>query len=87
MEGQVGKMEAQLRELGLALNAIEAASAIAAPDDARRRTIVDLKVQHRRVEKKLNDLKMSSNHEWGKHKLGLEKAWSELDAAFRRLRK
>lgn len=85
MQAQFVKMEAQLRELGLKLNEIEAATEMTAPYLAYRKAIADLKVLHRRAENKLADLRMAGGGQTGKLEQEVEQGWAELDAAFRQL--
>lgn len=84
---EIEKLEAQLRQLELKLNEIEAATEMTAPYLAYRKSIADLKTQHRRVENKVNDLKMSGGHDSVRIQSELDKAWVDLVKAFQQLKK
>jgi len=87
VESRVGKMEADLRIWGAKIEALIAGAAAAgtgAKIDYRRR-LDDIKTKYQIVEKKLAELKYVSSSRWEMFQDGIEKAWKDLEAAFRKL--
>jgi len=52
----------------------------------RRKRIDDLKAKYQAAQSKLAELKAASGEKWGVLKTGVESAWNELEAAFKKLK-
>jgi hypothetical protein len=87
VEARVGKMEAELRIWSAKLEALIAeadASGTGAKIDYRRR-LEDMKTKYGIVQTRLADVRFVSSSRWETFQGGIEKAWRDLEAAFRRL--
>ena len=87
-QGHVGKMEAQLKHWGAKLDAIVAKAEKAGTQVKieRRKRVDDLKAKYQAAQSKLSELKAAGSGKWEVLKTGVESAWNELEAAFRKLR-
>jgi DNA repair exonuclease SbcCD ATPase subunit len=87
-EGHVGKREAQLKRWGAKLDQLvaKAEKAGAEMKIERRKRIDDLKAKYQAAQSKLAELKAASGEKWGVLKTGVESAWNELEAAFKKLK-
>src|SRR5438477_11715735 len=86
-ESQVGKMEAELRRWGAKLDElIRKADAVGtgAKMDYRER-LEDMKDKYEAARERLDELKVAGTGKWEIFKGGIEDAWNELEAAFRKL--
>ena len=87
-QGHVGKMEAQLKHWGAKLDAIVAKAEKAGTQVKieRRKRVDDLKAKYQAAKSSLNELKAAGAGKWAVLKTGVESAWNELEAAFKKLR-
>ena len=87
-EGHVGKMEAQLRQWGAKLDELvaKAEKAGAAVKIDQRKRIDDLKAKYRVAQSKLCELKAAGSEKWATLKTGVESAWKDLEAAFKKMK-
>ena len=87
MEAYVSKMEKQHIHWAAKFDELvaktEAAGAEAKID--LQKGIADLKVKQVLAQSKLDDLKVAGSENWETIKAGVENAWNELDAAFKKL--
>ena len=89
VEGQVGKLEAELRQWGTRLDNLLAMAEVVgttARIDYRKR-LDDLKAKYDAAEARLIELKTAGSGRWDSYKGGVETAWSELAKAFTKLAK
>lgn len=87
VEANVGKMEVQLKQWGAKLDEL-VAKAEEAGTEAKvdyRKSIDDLKSKHRVAQARLDELRAAGGEKWGAFKIGVESAWTELEAAFKNL--
>ena len=84
----VGKMEAQLKQWGAKLDDL-----VAKADDAGaeakadyHRLVDDLKAKYQVAQSKLDELKAAGSDRAASFKHGMESAWNEVEAAFKKLR-
>jgi hypothetical protein len=87
-ETQVGKMEAQLSHLGAKLDELAAkVGAGSAEVQADCRSSIDeLKAKHMAAHATLEEFKANSSGKWDHFRGGIERAWSELEGAFKSLK-
>ena len=87
MEAQVEKMEKQVKQWGTKLEELAAkvdeAGAEAKAD--REKRISELKAGHKAAMAKLDELKAAGSDKWEIVKGGIESAWKDLEAAFKKL--
>jgi multidrug resistance efflux pump len=87
VEANAGTMEAQLRNWGVKIDKI-VAKVTAAGAEARteyRKRVDDLRAKHAVAQSKFDECKTAGSAKWGLFKTGLEAAWNDLEAAFRKL--
>jgi len=87
VEAHVGKMEAELRRWGATLDELKA-KADAAGTKAKigyRRRLDELQTKYEAAQTKLDELKTAGGGKWETFKGGIETAWNDLRAAFRRI--
>ena len=87
VEAHVGKMEAELRQWGVKLDKL-LAKANAAGTEVKgdyRKGVEDLKGKYKVAQSKFADSKAAGGAKWGILKRGLEAAWNDLEAAFKKL--
>jgi hypothetical protein len=87
-EGHVGKMEAELRQWGAKLDELVAKAEKAGTEmkiDQRKR-IDDLKAKYQVAQSKLGELKAAGSEKWATLKTGVESAWKDLEAAFKKMK-
>ena len=87
VEGDLGSMEAELsrwREKLAELRAKTYAAGSEAKFDYRKR-VDDMGAKYEAAEEKLGELKAAGSAKWEIFRGGIESAWSELEAAYRRL--
>jgi histidinol dehydrogenase len=80
-------MERRLEQFGAKLDRL-VAKAKEAGAEARtdyRKRIDDLKAKYRVSQSKLDDLRAAGSERWDTVKAGVESAWAELEAAFKKL--
>jgi histidinol dehydrogenase len=80
-------METRLEQYGAKLDRL-VAKAKEAGAEARtdyRKRIDDLKAKYRVSQSKLDDLRAAGSERWDTVKAGVESAWAELEAAFKKL--
>lgn len=87
-QGHVGKMETQLKEWGARLDRIVAKTekAGAAVNLERRKCVDELKAKYQAAQAKFGELKAAGSEKWDTLKTGVETAWSDLEAAFKKLK-
>jgi hypothetical protein len=87
IEAHIEKREAQLRQWGVRLDELvaraEEAGAKAKIDHRKR--IDDLKVKYQVARSRLDELRAAGSEKWEIFKNGVERAWSELEVAFKKL--
>ena len=85
-EEHVGKLEARLKQWGAKLDQLvaKAEKAGAEVKIERRKRIDDLKAKVQAAQAKLAELKAAGGEKWEVLKTGVESAWKELEAAFRK---
>jgi hypothetical protein len=81
-------METQLKQWGAKLDQIvaEAEKAGTKVNVGRRKYVDDLKAKYQAAQSKLNELKAAGSGKWEILKTGVESAWNELEAAFKKLK-
>jgi uncharacterized protein YjbJ (UPF0337 family) len=87
VEANVGRMEAQLAQWGSRLDEMVAKAEKMGADvkaDYHKR-LDDLKEKYRATQTKLTDLKNAGFEKWETLENGLEKAWKDLEAAFKKI--
>ncbi|MGB8297814.1 MAG: coiled coil domain-containing protein [Polyangia bacterium] len=84
----VGKMEEQLKHWGAKLDHLVAKVEKAGSDvnSERRKRVDDLKAKYQAAQAKLSEVKAAGGEKWATLKGGVESAWSELEAAFRKMK-
>ncbi|MBK6846705.1 MAG: hypothetical protein IPG96_03845 [Proteobacteria bacterium] len=87
-QAHVGKMEAQLKRWGSQLDGLVAKAHDAGTEakDDYRQAVAELKAKHQAAQAKLDELRTAGTDKWDGFKTGVESAWSELEAAFKKLR-
>ena len=88
VEAHVGKMEAELKSWGAKLDAL-VAQADAAGTEAKidyRRRLEDATASYKVAQSKLHQLQAAGSGKWEAFKTDIESAWSDLEAAFKKLR-
>lgn len=88
MEGNVGRMETQLKHWGAKLDELvaKAEKAGAGMKIDHRKRIDDLKAKYQVAQSRLGELKAAGSEKWEVLKTGVESAWNELEAAFKKLK-
>lgn len=84
-----GKMEAELRQWGVKLDKL-IAKAEAAGTEVKsdyRKGVEDLKGKYKVAQSKFTESKAAGGAKWGILKTGLEAAWNDLEAAFKKMGK
>jgi hypothetical protein len=83
----MGKMEEQMNQWGVKLDALAAKA-----NDAGKKVksdyhlrIEELKAKHLEMQSKLKGLKAEEGGKWDDFKAGLDKSWAELESAFKKL--
>jgi histidinol dehydrogenase len=87
-KAHVGKMEKQLKQWGAKLDELMAEAEKAGTEakvDYRKR-IDELKSKHQAAQLKLDELKAAGSEKWETLKTGVEKAWNDLDVAFKKMK-
>jgi hypothetical protein len=84
---QLGKMEEQLKQWGAKLDSmtekVTAAGAKAKADE--RKVVADLRAKQELAQAKLDELKAAGGDKWDTFKAGVESAYNELEATFKKL--
>ena len=86
-EAHLGTMEAQLKQWGAKLDELGVIGEEAATE-ARvlyRKGVEDLKAKHKVAQSKLAELRAAGSDKWDTLKAGVDSAWSELEAGFKKL--
>jgi len=87
-EADMGKMETELKQWGAKLDElvskIEAESTKVKID--YRKGIEDLRSKYRLTQSKFEEFKTAGSAKWGIFKTGVETAWNDLEASFKKLR-
>jgi hypothetical protein len=85
----VGKMETQLKKWGAQLDLLvaEADQAGTKVQSDYRERIDDLKSKQRVAQSRLDELRTAGNQKWETLRVGVERAWSDLEGAFENLKK
>jgi septation ring formation regulator EzrA len=81
-------METQLKQWGARLDEIVAKvekAGTAVKADHRKR-VDDLKAKYQAAQSRLAEVKAAGGEKWETLKTGVESAWSELEAAFKKLK-
>jgi hypothetical protein len=89
LESNAGRMEAQLRQWGAALDKL-IAKAEAAGTKVKadyRQGVDDLQAKCKIAQSKLDESKAAGSAKWGILKDGLEAAWTDIETAFKKLGK
>jgi TolA-binding protein len=87
MKSYVGKMESQIKQWGIKIDEL-AAKADAAGAEAKsdyHKRIRDMKTKHQAAQAKLDEVKAAGSEKWETIKGGIESAWNELEASFKKL--
>jgi len=84
----VGKMETQLRHWGARLDQVvaKAEKAGAGVNADRQKYVDELKVKYQAAQSKFGEFKTAGNEKWETFKTGVEAAWSDLEAAFKKIK-
>jgi hypothetical protein len=87
VEAQIGRMEAELRRWGAKLHELRTLRDRGSGEANTyfRKRLDDLEAKHEAAQTKLDELKAAGSARWETYKSGIEDAWSELEAAFRKL--
>jgi hypothetical protein len=86
-QDNLGKFETQLKQWGAKLDEF-VAKADRAGTTARidnRKRIDDLRAKCQAAQSRLDELKAAGNDKWETLKIGVERAWSELEIAFKKI--
>ncbi|MGD0836755.1 MAG: hypothetical protein ABSB49_08955 [Polyangia bacterium] len=87
VEANVGRMETELKQWGAKLDKlvakVEAAGTEVKSD--YRQSVEDLRSKYRLTQSKLDELKTAGSAKWGIFKTGVETAWNDLEASFKKL--
>jgi hypothetical protein len=85
----VGKMEAELRQWGVKLDKLMAKAEAAGTEvkSDYRKGVEDLKGKYKVAQSKFTESKAAGGAKWGILKTGLEAAWNDLEAAFKKMGK
>lgn len=88
LNAQVGRLETELKQWGAKLDALVASAAKAGAETkvSYRTRIDELKVKYQTAHSKLDDLRYVRAENWSIVKAGVEKAWMELEVAFKKLK-
>jgi len=87
MEAREGKMEARLRQWGAKIDELVAKAEEAGAEakiDHRKR-IDELRGKYQAAQSKLDELRAAGSEKRAIFEAGVESAWSELEAAFKKL--
>ena len=84
LQARVGKMESQLKEWGGKLEELASKAKDVAKADYHK-LLDDAHAKHRAAQAKLEELKEAGSDKWESLKSGAEKAWAEVEAAFKKL--
>ena len=84
----VGKLEAQLKQWGARLDQVVAkVEKVGTEVNAEKRQRVDeLKAKYQAAQSKFGEFKTAGCEKWETFKTGVETAWSDLEAAFKKLK-
>ena len=84
----MGKMEEQLKHWVAQLDHLMAKVEKAGADvnSERRKRVDALKVKYQAAQAKLSELKAAGGEKWDTLKTGVETAWSDLEAAFKKMK-
>ena len=84
----MGKMEEQLKHWGTQLDHLVAKVEKAGADvnSERRKRVDALKAKYQAAQAKLSELKVAGGEKWDTLKTGVETAWSDLEAAFKKMK-
>jgi len=87
-QGHVGKMETQLKQWGARLDQIVAKAEKAGTEVnvERRKCVDELKAKYQAAQSKFGEFKAAGSEKWEIFKTGVESAWSDLEAAFKKLK-
>jgi hypothetical protein len=87
-EGHVGKMEAELRQWGAKLDELVAKVEKAGADVKieQRKRLDDLKAKYQVAQAKVCEVKAAGSEKWATLKTGVESAWKDLEAAFKKMK-
>ncbi|MGA7744049.1 MAG: coiled coil domain-containing protein [Polyangia bacterium] len=87
-QGHVGKMETQLKQWGARLDQIVAKAEKAGTEvnGERRKRVDELKAKYQAAQSKIGEFKAAGSEKWEVFKTGVETAWSDLEAAFKKLK-
>jgi hypothetical protein len=87
VEANVGMMEKELKQWGAKLDKlvakVEAAGTEVKSD--YRKGVEDLKSKYRLTQSKFDEFKTAGSAKWGIFKTGVETAWNDLEASFKKL--
>lgn len=87
IETNVGRLETQLAQWGAKLDEMIARTVkvgAEVKDDYHKR-LDDLKLKYHAAQQKLSESKAAGSEKWETFKHGVENAWSELEAAFKKM--
>ena len=84
----LGKMEEQLKHWGAQLDHLVAKVEKAGADvnSERRKRVEALKAKYQAAQAKLSEVKAAGSEKWVTLKTGVETAWNDLEAAFRKMK-
>jgi len=84
----MGKLETQLKNWGARLDQIvaKAEKAGSTVNVERRQCVDDLKAKYQVAQSKLGELKAAGSEKWETLKTGLDAAWGDLEAAFKKMK-
>jgi hypothetical protein len=84
----LGKREAQLKNWGARLDQIiaKAEKVNIEANAAQRQRIDDLKTKYQAAQSKFAEYRTAGCEKWDTFKTGVETAWSDLEAAFKKLK-
>ena len=87
-EAHIRKMETQLQRWGANLDELVAKAETAGSAEVEvdyRKGIDDLKSKYQVAQAKFAEFKTAGSSTWGAFKSGVDRAWNDLEGAFRRL--
>ena len=86
VEAHVGRLEAELKRWGAKLDEMRAQLDRTGNESTTdRKWLEDLEAKHDAAQTKFDALKTAGSAKWEIYKTGIEDAWSDLEAAFRKL--
>lgn len=86
-KAQLGKMEAQMKQWGAKLDefVVKAGEVGAEAKGDYQYLVDDLKAKYQIAQAKLDEINAAGSEKWEALKVGVDGAWGELEAAFKKM--